>query len=244
MRRLIAGLLLLTAACHTPAAPDAPAALVATREIGEMALFSAAAVDTLPYVLSWTPGKLAKGYEVTTTTPDSGWSGLLAQVPTTSTSIAFRPIHTADWDSVSFTACVVSTAPGKAPSDPTCISWKLVRGPAPPGGVTVDSSLIIAEFLQLPHDRGGPPVVTQVNVPVKLCPYFRALDGKVRLVDGYNGSYCCQMYVDSFPPTERLPGCPVQYEVAAGSYQWGPLRLVTRTPQAQLAHELFKGPFG
>lgn len=237
------GLLALALLACAPAAPvdapEAPRAVVATREAAyrQAGGLEAAPGDTLRYALTWTAGARATGYRVTTTATGTGWSGMLTNVATTGLSMAFVPVNTTAWDSVTFSACVTSVN-GSKTSAPKCVTWPLIRSPGAPGTVTVDSSLVIATLLIYPE-----AATTEVNVPVKLCPYFVALDGLARLVDGYNGAFCRKMYDDSVPVAMRLPGYPIQYEVATTVHEWRGLKLAARSPRDQLAHEMFKGPF-
>jgi hypothetical protein len=238
MRGLILGLLVLCAACTpTQDAPEAPGAVVAQRDLVVSQAGFTAPGDTLKYAVTWTAGARATGYLVTTTASGTGWSGMLTAAPTASLSMAFTPVNTTAWDSVSFSACVASTRNGKT-SAPKCTTWPLVRAPGAPGTVTVDSSLVVASLIVFPH-----AAQTLVDVPVRICPYFVAADSMVRLVDGYNGSFCRQIYDDSIPPAQRLTGYPIQYDVATTTRAWGGLRLVTRTPRDQLARDMFAGPF-
>lgn len=233
-------LLALLAAC-TPA-PDSPGTVVAQRDVFSNASFSMAPGDTLSYTLNWTPGARAQGYLVTTTvTQGTGWTGLLTNVATAATNMAFKPIHLTAWDSVSFSACVVSTAPGKTNSSPTCVNWKLIRGPTPPGGVTVDSSLVIAMSLN-PGNVGLHFAANQ-----QFCTFWTMGDGYTRLTLGQEMLPECQTMYDALPASERLPG----YPAATASRQWAPDAQATAIRMAVMAVRsrqdiaglLFAGPF-
>jgi hypothetical protein len=240
MRGLMLGLLVLCAACTpTQNAPEAPGAVVAQREMIVSQAGLAAPGDTLRYTVSWTAGARATGYLVTTTvTQGTGWSGLLTNAPTAGLTMAFTPVNPAAWDSVSFSACVASTANGKT-SAPKCTSWAVKRGPGAPGTVTVDSSLVIAQLLLKPDSAAIGTLASQ-----QFCPFFKALDGKVRITSGYETLPACQGYYDALPAAEQLPGYPV-------ALSWTPLRVpvtpgwsvAVRTPSLELAHLMFAGPF-
>lgn len=226
--------------------PEAPGAVVAQRDVQwRNAFASTAPGDTLPYVISWTPGARAQGYQVTTTvTQGTGWSGLLTNTPTTGTSMAFTAIHLAAWDSASFRACVVSTAPGKANSSPRCVDWTIVRGPGVPGTPTVDSSLVLAALIIKP-DSVALDSVNVVARSAEFCTYWRALDGKVRLTSGQEARALCQGYYDAeFLPSEHLPGYPVAMAWEPSGMWVGNAFVAVRTPRGELAHTLFAGPFG
>jgi hypothetical protein len=240
MRGMILGLLGLFVAACTPApvAPDAPAVVTVARDLTFAPAALTAPGDTLRYTLTWTAGARATGYVVTTTATGTGWSGLLTNAPTAGLSMAFTPVNTAGWDSVSFSACVASTANGKT-SAPKCTSWSVKRGPGAPGTVTVDSSLVIAQLLLKPDSAALGTLASQ-----QFCPFFKALDGKVRITSGYETLPACQGYYDALPAAEQLPGYPV-------ALSWTPLRVpvtpgwsvAVRTPSLELAHILFAGPF-
>jgi hypothetical protein len=241
MKKLLALTALLTlAACSSP--PAAPGAVVADRDVFSSASFSLAPGDTLRYTLSWTPGARAQGYAVTTTvTQGSGWTNLLTNGQTTGTSVAFTPVHLTAWDSVSFRACVSSTAPGKANSSATCVDWTLVRGPTPPGGVTVDSTLVIAMSLN-PGNVGLYFAASQ-----QFCTFWTMGDGFTRLTLGQDTVAACRTMYDALPVGERLPG----YPAALASHQWAPaeqaqaIRMAVMGARSRktIAEVLFAGPF-
>lgn len=236
MRGMMAGLVaLIVVACTPGAVPDAPVAVTATRD---PVLAAFAPGDTLRYTLSWTAGARATGYLVTTTvTQGSGWSGMLTAAPTTGLSMAFTPVNTSAWDSVSFQACVRSVR-GAKQSSPTCTSWQLVRSPGVPGTPSVDSSLVIAAVILKPDS-----VTLTTNATTQFCPYVRALDGKVRFLSGYETLPECQGHYDALPPADRLPGYPVALSHRPRWIEASGVRVALRTPTAELAHLLFAGPF-
>jgi len=238
MKKLLP-LLLLLAACTQP--PEAPGTVAPVRDVVSYASFSMAPGDTLRYTINWTPGARATGYLVTAAvTQGAGWSGMLTDVPTTGTSMGFTPTQVAAWDSVSFRACVTSTKSGKANSSATCVDWTLIRGPTPPGSVDVDSSLVIAAIMIRPKTA-----TLATNASAQFCPYAMALDGRVRFISGYEGVPACQQHYDTMANT--LPGYPV---AMASSPQWfdvfmgGTVKVASiRTPNVELAHLMFAGPF-
>lgn len=239
MRRALCALLLL--ACAPVGMPSSPVVAGWEREVQlRPAAFTGAPGDSLRLGFYWSKAQRAEGYRVTVTADGPGWTGLPTGLVTTALRVDFTAVNLAWGDSVRFTGCVAGTMAGKPDAAPKCATLLVRHGPTSPDSAGFDPSLIVAEFLQLPHTRTrADSVVTLVNVPVKLCPYFVSGDGKVRLVDGYNGAYCRQMYLDSIPDSLRLPGFPVQMEARARDHNWGGLRLATRPPRAQLARETF-----
>lgn len=243
MRRFIAILaVLLVVACgvqyvsHEKNAPSAPDAISVTRD-PQMASYAPG--DTLLYTIAWSAGARAQGYLVTTTvTQGTGWSGMLTNAPTVALSIPFRPINTTAWDSVTFQACVVSTAPGKVNSPSRCTSWKLVRGPGTPGTPTVDSSQVIASFDVKPDG-----VALYTNASQQFCPFVKALDGKWRFIAGYEVLPYCQGQYDTYPTENKLPGYPVAYSRTPYTIQMPSRLVVVTTPQKALASIIFAGPF-
>lgn len=237
MRGMILGLLLLlTGACTSSEGPEAPGQVVAERATAVLAGLAAPG-DTLRYTLTWTAGARATGYLVTTTvTQGAGWSGLLTNAATAGLSMAFTPVNTAAWDSVTFNACVTSTGNGKQ-SNPRCTSWKLVRTPGQPGPVVVDSSLVIAAVILKPD-----AVAMATLASAQFCPYARSLDGGVRFFSGYETLPECQGHYDAMP--NRLPGYPVQLATTTHRIPITPTWAVAvRTARDELAHLLFAGPF-
>lgn len=208
------------------------------------ASYTVAPGDTLNYIGSWTAGARAQGYLVTTSvTQGSGWSGLLTNAPTTALSMPFKMIHPTAWDSAGFRLCVVSTAPGKSNSSPSCVDWKIVRGPGSPGIPGIDSSQVIAAIILKPD-----AVTLVANVGTQqFCPYARALDGKVRFISGYENIAECQSHYDAMPSGDRLPGYPVavSYKQEWFNIDVGPkvITVAVRPPQQELLHTMFGGPF-
>lgn len=101
--------------------------------------------DTLRYTLRWGRGARATGYRVTVTTQPTGWANMPNNLNTSDTTVTFfalAPSLPAVWDSVTFTATIVSTQ-GTKVSQPSSVSWKAVRAPGPPGPIIVDSSLTV-----------------------------------------------------------------------------------------------------
>ena len=236
MRGLILGLVALLVACTPSEGPEAPGLVVAERATAVLAGLAAPG-DTLRYTLSWTAGARATGYLVTTTvTQGTGWSGLLTSAPTSGLSTAFTPVNATAWDSVSFSACVVSTNLGKT-SSPRCTSWTLVRSPGQPGPVVVDSSLVIAAVILKPDDATVGLLASQ-----QFCPFARSLDGEIRFFSGYETILECQGHYDAMP--DRLPGYPVQMAVVTHRVLITPIwSVAARTARDELAHLLFAGPF-
>lgn len=238
MRRLTLGLAALLLACTPGGGPEAPGQVVAERATAVLAGFAAPG-DTLRYTISWTAGARAASYRVTTTvTQGSGWSGMLTAAPVPGLSTPFTPVNVSAWDSVSFSACVVSVN-GSKTSTPTCTAWKLIRSPGAPGPVVVDSSLVIAAVILKPDST-----TLALTASAQFCPYFRALDGKVRFASGYEELAVCQGYYDAMPPADRLPGYPVALSAVPRTFQLGDGLTVAVGPARQeLARVLFAGPF-
>lgn len=215
--------------------PSAPSSITASRH---SQLASSAPGDTLRYTISWSAGARATGYQVTTTvTQGSGWSGLLTNTATPSLSIPFTPINTSAWDSVSFQACVVSTAPNKPNSLPRCTTWKLIRAPGIPGQPSIDSSQVIASILVRPKN-----VTVSLAGNQQFCPYVKALDGGVRFISGYESLSTCQQHYDTM--VGRLPGYPVATARQTGWYGLNGIKVAfVRSAQDELSHVIFSGPF-
>lgn len=167
--------------------------------------------DSLRYTLSWGAGARASSYGVRVTAAGStGWSGLPNGTTTASTSQVFTAINTTAWDTVRFTARVWSLGVGGRPSrDTASVSWSLVRGPAGPGPITVDSSQI--PQLSALDLRPASVTLAAYGDTTRLCPIFVMRDGAVGTAS-------------------RLPGCTAQLDAAYPV----PARRVTVAQQAYI----------
>jgi len=127
----------------TPA--DAKPAPPASLRVVNLEPVTVAPGDTLRYTLRWGKGARATGYRVTVSSNPTGWGNMPNNLALSDTTVSFgalAPSLPAVWDSVTFTATIVSTQGSKL-STPSSVSWKAVRAPGPPGPIIVDSSLTV-----------------------------------------------------------------------------------------------------